>query len=728
MHVLTGIALFLCTSAAATLLGDALLVRDRVRQRSAGDLVFAWAAGMLAVAYAIAAVGLAGYMRAPVLLGVVALAGLLGTRRAAPLARVSASLVRRGFSALVRSPQRAVYWLLAAFLALTFLAALTPPDDRDWDGTSEHLVQAKAYVRDGLYHPLWYDHHSHFPAAIQMLFSLGLSCGSVSGAKLFHWGYGVIALAAAFLIARRHLHVRAGPWAALILLSTPAFSWLTSVAYVDLGVAAYGLLALLGFLEWRHGLLPLPNPVGAQFIAPAVGGAQASPPLQTQGAMNRAPTRGKKGETANGAAAVPIAVDSAFSVQRSAFPFLPALMAAGAMAVKMQGIALFGVLLAAFAWESLRRRTLRPVVAFGVMAGLIACPWYIKSWITTGNPVYPFAYSIFGGVQWSAEQARDYSRQQIAFGIGTLPSDAELAKMGPLQRRFVGPRTPLHLLLAPINLTFQPWAFTTNMGKLQSILFESTGPLYLALLPLFWFIRRKTSSGKPGARTVAALILWLFLILWVWWLWSMQLGRYLLPSIALITPVLGYAVAMAGDEEEGALVGSVVRCTVWAWGLLGLLGLYLVVSSALPVVFGTMSEDEYLSRACAVYTPSRFINDTTPPDAKIATYGEPRIYYIDRAAMWADPGHHRLIDYPNIKTPEQLIAAYRALGITHVLINPVFFPDPFTGQDDLHRCLREGLDKGLLTVDHWFNRGPKDYILLEVQQPPGAWRIRGEDT
>jgi 4-amino-4-deoxy-L-arabinose transferase-like glycosyltransferase len=37
------------------------------------------------------------------------------------------------------------------------------------------------------------------------------------------------------------------------------------------------------------------------------------------------------------------------------------------------------------------------LVGAGLLAGAIGAPWYIRNYLWTGNPVYPFAYEIFGG-------------------------------------------------------------------------------------------------------------------------------------------------------------------------------------------------------------------------------------------------------------------------------------------------------------------------------------------
>src|SRR6185295_13803103 len=66
----------------------------------------------------------------------------------------------------------------------------------------------------------------------------------------------------------------------------------------------------------------------------------------------------------------------------------------------------------------------------GVIAMAIACPWYIKNVVNTGNPVYPFFYSKLGGKNFSAPQAEQYSREQASFGVGTQDGHHDFTQIG----------------------------------------------------------------------------------------------------------------------------------------------------------------------------------------------------------------------------------------------------------------------------------------------------------
>ncbi len=610
-------------------------------------LILFVALGYLILAYLLLALALLGLLQAPAvlaLLGILLLVGLPGLR---PLTRTLGELggdIRRAF---VSSPARLLYWFLLLWALTRLVSALAPPAGLDWDGLAEHLAMAKEWVEAGRIVPLWYDHHSHFPATLQMLYALALLfCGPVA-AKLFHFAFGIIALAAVFELTRRHICSRAAPWAAAVLATTPVFSWLMGVAYVDLAVLAYVLLAVHFFLEWV----------------------------------------------------------SARTLQAAA---LSGVLAGAAMAVKMQGIPYFGVLLLVGLYVAWRRRaqethTWRPVIAFALLAVLVASPWYIKSWVVTGNPVYPFAYGLFGGKQWSAQQAQWYQRHQLEFGVGELPSQEALDALPWYQRTFVGPRQPLRLLLAPFNLTFRPIPFTVPISPLAVVMCHSIGPLYLIFVPVLLLL----SDRPPKLKT----LLILFALLWVWWLYSMQLTRYLLPTLALLAPAAGYAIHR-WTQHKGILRGTTLA-VVATWLAIILLIKAISVYTALPVVAGTVNREQYLGSSLTPYPVISYINSHTPPGAKVISYGEPRLFYLERDYLWGDPVYHRMIIYDTMKGPADLLAAYNRLGITHILYRPDLLNRLSADKEPVAPLLWAALEEGYLEpLLSPFAPGP--YQLFEI--------------
>jgi hypothetical protein len=90
---------------------------------------------------------------------------------------------------------------------------------------------------------------------------------------------------------------------------------------------------------------------------------------------------------------------------------------------------------------------------------------------------------------------------------------------------------------------------------------------------------------------------------------------------------------------------------------------------AIPVALGQENPERYLSRTFAGYDAMRWASENTPPNSYFAIYGEPRDFYLQRRYFWADDPHNNLIDYSQIHNDQQLIAALKAQGATHVLWN-----------------------------------------------------------
>jgi hypothetical protein len=76
-------------------------------------------------------------------------------------------------------------------------------------------------------------------------------------------------------------------------------------------------------------------------------------------------------------------------------------------------------------WElccDVRNFQFKPLLLFAVYAIVLGGGWYVRNWLWTGNPVYPFAYEIFGGRGWTAQMAAEYTRDQAALDLA-LASD-----------------------------------------------------------------------------------------------------------------------------------------------------------------------------------------------------------------------------------------------------------------------------------------------------------------
>ena len=304
------------------------------------------------------------------------------------------------------------------------------------------------------------------------------------------------------------------------------------------------------------------------------------------------------------------------------------------LGTKMTGAITFGSLTALLAYRMIReRRPWRDLAGFMLPAILVASPWFVKSQIWTGNPTYPFFYGLFGGRNWDEAMAQIYRASQVKFGVGKGAWD---------------------LLRLPFDLAFRYDAFT-DVGTSHGV--DSPGVLWFCLLPPLLLVR--------GHDRVVKVLMTLALLGTLGWFFSMQYGRYFLPILAILSLATGYAAQRA--EQDGALrmASRAVVMIVLAAGIAFSVPFTLV---RWMVVLGGISERNYLQEKLPLYRAFEYVNDTSRPTAKVAIFGDPRGFYLDRPYFWGEPNHNMLIDREKGSTAPGMVSELRRLGVSYVVI------------------------------------------------------------
>ncbi len=498
-------------------------------------------------------------------------------------------------------PDRALAFYLFALCALAFAFCLAPPGGADYDSLVYHLAVPAQYLRIGKVVELPYDHHSYFPMSLEMLYALGLYARGAVLAKLFHWlmlPLGALTLVA---IGKRAGSLRGGLLGACLYVSTPLLLQEATTAYIDLGFAAFTFLAVLCFSN---------------------------------------------------------ALDS-----RRRFDFaLCGAFCGFCLGTKYFGALIFGflgiyLLVSTTKNAAQRPHLFRQILAFALPALLFGGFWYARNIFWTGNPVFPFAFGIFGGKGWTAEMARLYDTSQAIYGFGKTPLDALLV--------------PWRLALSPLNIVAPiPLIPTPPLPREMTGTFEvmgllSTsfiGPTLVALGFPALFLRNKP---RPIAICAA-----LFGFLLAFWFLTSQQIRYLIPALGLLALLGGWGAVRIAPRLRFARILGVVFLLCWF-----AFAPYWLIHTNRPawaVVLGAQTSKEYQRRAFSGFAAMDYANQTTPKTAKFAVFGEPRCFYLDRAYFWADDPHNNLIPYEKLRTSADFARALRALGATHVLWNVDF--------------------------------------------------------
>jgi hypothetical protein len=300
---------------------------------------------------------------------------------------------------------------------------------------------------------------------------------------------------------------------------------------------------------------------------------------------------------------------------------------------------------------------------------IVGCPFYVKTWVWTGDPVYPYGYRIFKGRHWNAQLASAYAGEQRSFGLhrelirpendalDKNPNDGDPSAWQRLRNLFV---TPFALVAVPrVYYNQNDPGVHTHLGF-----------LFLALTPLYVLAHRRSAAGG-----------WMLGIAGLWFLvWSqtMQYVRYLIPVLPLV--------GLAGGEGAWRL-GRAHRWMAWPIGVsfavqvavvLAFFGRLVLIGdrfgSRWEIATNAEARESYLARSVNVYEAERWINQNTPRDAGVILYEENRGFYLDRPYLWGNALHSTYIPYSTFGSGSEMIDWFLTQRIRYAIINLRFSP------------------------------------------------------
>ncbi|AMV38826.1 ArnT family glycosyltransferase [Planctomyces sp. SH-PL62] len=455
--------------------------------------------------------------------------------------------------------------VVSPFVVLMLLGSMLPAID--FDVLSYHLQGPKEYYQAGRIAFLPHNVYTNMPFGVEMLHLLGMEI-------LGDWWWGglvgqlLVALyapCAAVLIASTASRLgtwRAGCLAALIYVSTPWIYRLGVIAYVEGPLNCYQAALLWAFVKGRRSPEPSPTRLWAML----------------------------------------------------------GFLAGGAMACKytaiLPSVIPFGVISVVEAW---RGRSARPVVAFILGWAVVMSPWMIKNVVDTGNPVYPLAYPVFGGRDWTEARELQWSRAH-------------------------GPR--------PITWPLFRYSLIEVAGRS-----DWQSPLYAAFAPLAFL--------NPRFRRVSA---WLAIYLaWMfvsWWFLTHRLDRFWLPMLPAAAVMAGL-----GADWTKSLAWRFVRAGVLALAVATNLAF---VSTALSGLNEWTGDLEFLRNDIPrrLNGPLAAIDANLPPNAKILLIGQAAVFHVRHPVLYNTVFNPETVETLAAgKTPEEFRRTLLDRKITHVYVD-----------------------------------------------------------
>lgn len=592
----------------------------------AEELAFSFGLGMGAIALGVLLLGATHLLYESALYLLLLAFGAAGSRELLGVGGRLKSRLQYGYW----QPRSFYFWLAVLALggfSFNLLRALTPAHGAV-DPLAYHLALPALYLKK---HYLSFEPTltgALYPDNIGMLYTLAIGLRGAVLAQLFHLSLAVATVLAIVGFCRRFFDLRVGLWAAVIFSSLPVLVFFAPLGYVDLGVCFFqflGCWALFNWLEERDDKMLL---LSAFFVGLALGGKHTAIPLW----------------------------------------FLGVAIIAGAERLHRVPA---GRILGRCAW-------------WGGMALLLVLPWYLRAYLTAGNPVWPVANSLFSGFPY-------YS---IYNGGGTSSGGGVAGWLPSLDR--------LQELLYVSATSLWKWSLIP--GEAQ----KAVGGYLIALLPGLLLYAR---SRRVLWLTAFCLTGYLLLVIYIG-----GVPRYNLYLFAFLSVLAGYV-------AEGMVQGQLAP---WRWLLQGAFVLtllcnlawnYYLATDAIEYHLSNKSPEQFLSEHEGSYRVFQVVNQQLPEDATVLLQGLVQGYYCQRSYLWDHP-YQRVVNYQDYPTPEFLFGRMKELGITHVvrLINvpeiriklgyPQYFADPF------HEDFRKKYLK-LLYRD-------ESYALFELKNGPAS--------
>ncbi len=480
---------------------------------------------------------------------------------------------------LARVAEVALGVAVAVILGALFIHTLRP--DISWDTNVYHLTLPRLFLEHGGFYAVPQNVYSHWPLATQLLYGAALALQGPVTAKLVHFGFGLATLGCLAVLTGR----QAAAFAVALFLFNPVVLYEMRIAYVDLASAFFLSMALVAWKQaessgsermWR--LIAL---CCGMLVAIKLNGLFGPISLLLALAVVTYRTRGTDAQPPQTAR---------LTLRRSAL---------------VLGICF----------------------TFGVV-------WLLKSYLLTGNPVYPLFWETFGGPEWSAQLAEQHSRWQQSIGRGRDLTD--------------------YLLLPLRVITESDRGYDNFDGAISRV--------WLLALPVALLGAWRDRLSRVCVLTVLALF--------VSWSATSQQTRFLIPALALLS--------IASARELSHLLASVaanLRASIQLAAAAGLaVALFMaswVYVRQVPGLVGDLviHGDQLPERV--EHPVYRFIDDQLPKDARLLLLGTNHGFYVRRPFV-ADSFFEasQIIDrFRHLPDRAGAREELGRMGITHVLID-----------------------------------------------------------
>ncbi len=352
--------------------------------------------------------------------------------------------------------------------------------------------------------------------------------------------------------------------------------------------------------------------------------------------------------------------------QKPGWLWVTGLLCGGLAAFRYQGL-LFALSLIVLlgGWLIVQRISFKQwskiALIIAVATSITGSGWYLRNWVDLGNPVYPFAQSIFQGQYFAWEQ-----------------EDIDL--MFKSVEHYGYPPSVKNFFLSPIRFYFDPEKLDGTSGRNQGII-----PILGWIAMIFGFFWRKT-------RFIAII----FGLCWLSWFIGSQISRYSLPFMGLAA-VLG-AVLVGKIQQQKVRYGAAF--------LLVLLMLSVNKQTLKPQPYPILLPEtrlEHLRKNIRFFPLVEYLQQHAAPESCLYTIDAHAWFYYPNHCLFQEQmgSQYRIFTIRptgfRLLPPDQLSAILCELNIRYLAINAIPYggklPEPLPAQaiTNLHDPEYEGL-------------------------------------
>jgi len=239
--------------------------------------------------------------------------------------------------------EKAATYLLSATIIVFFCTEitlnLTPPISRD--ALIHHLAVPNLWLKHGGFYEIPWADYSYYPMYMNLLYLISLYFKNDIAPKFIHLAFGMGTGLLLYFYLKHRFGRNWGLLGMVIFITTPIVVWLSTSAYIDLGMTFFTTASVMAFIKWRE----------AEY--------------------------GNLKWLLISSFCMGIAVGSKYNALIAFFIVNMILMLSYVRDTNKQlGSLKYGVM-------------------FFIITALVAFPWYLKNYFQTGNPFYPLFNSFF---------------------------------------------------------------------------------------------------------------------------------------------------------------------------------------------------------------------------------------------------------------------------------------------------------------------------------------------